>query len=56
MYSLSIPDIFKPVQTSSTLSSKSSDAKIGREKKDDNNLTNTGADTRTYGSNEEKQL
>jgi hypothetical protein len=56
MYSLSFPNIFKPVQTSSTLSNKSTDAKIGRDKKDDSELTDTGADTRTYGSNEEKQL
>lgn len=53
MYSLGFPNNFKPVQTSSTLSSK--DTENGRPKIDENNLSDSGAQTVNDGSNESKK-
>ncbi|MDE6149541.1 MAG: hypothetical protein K2F81_05535 [Ruminococcus sp.] len=50
MYSMGIPDMFKPIQMSSTMSS--SDIQAGRPNKSDDELTDSGANTKTNGSNE----
>jgi hypothetical protein len=50
MYSLGFPEILKPIKTASTMSSKEKES--GREKKDDTELTDSGENTRTNGSNE----
>ena len=51
MYAIGFPDSFKPVQTSATLSSKDK----GKEEKPESELTDSGAKTRTAGSNEGKK-
>lgn len=47
MYSLGVPDNFKPVQLSSTLSN----GQAGRPQKDDSELSDSGANTRTADAN-----
>ena len=47
MYSMGIPDKFRPVQLSSTMSANG----VGRPKKDDGELTDSGANTRTDDGN-----
>ena len=51
MYSMGIPEMFRPIQISSTMSSKDSDTS-GRPAKSDDELTDSGANTKTTGSNE----
>jgi len=53
MYSLGFPNNFKPVQTSSTLSSK--DTANGAPKKSESELSDSGAQTINDGSNESKK-
>lgn len=47
-----IYDKFKPHETSFTISDKNNDDEGGRDKKNDSELTNSGIQTRTNGSNE----
>lgn len=50
MYSLGFPELMKPIKTASTMSSK--EKENGRKKKDESDLSDSGAATRTSGSNE----
>lgn len=50
MYSMGFPDSLRPIKTASTMSSEEKEA--GASLKDDNELTDSGAATRTSGSNE----
>ena len=50
MYNMGIPEKFKPIQISSTMSS--SDIQAGRPAKSDDELTDSGANTKTSGSND----
>lgn len=49
MYSMGFPESFRPIKTASTMSSE--EKENGRKKKDESELSDSGAATRTSGSN-----
>ena len=49
MYSLGVPEMFRPIKTASTMSSAEKEG--GRPTKDESELSDAGAATRTSGSN-----
>lgn len=51
MYSMGYPDFMKPVQTASTMSSKSNSSSGGRNLKSESELSDSGAQTRNADSN-----
>lgn len=51
MYSMGFPDNFKPIQMSSTMSSKDAVGTSGRKLKDESELSDSGAQTRNADSN-----
>ena len=51
MYSMGFPENLRPVQTASTMSSKDHEAQTGRNKKDESELSDSGANTRNSDSN-----
>lgn len=56
MYGLGFPSMFTPIQTASTMSSTDKEKDVGgRPQSDDNNLTDSGEQTRNIGANIEKK-
>lgn len=53
MYHLGFPELFRPIKTASTMSSK--EKEVGRNKKNDSELTDAGEYTRQFGSNENRE-
>lgn len=54
MYGLNIPEIFRPIKTASTMSSDEKDSS-GRKKLSDNELSDSGEQTRNIGANENRE-
>ncbi len=54
MYGLGFPDLFRPIQTASTMSSDEK-SKGGRAPKSDDQLTDAGEQTRNIGANENRE-
>ncbi len=54
MYGLGFPDIFKPIKTASTMSNEEKNSS-GREKLSDNELSDSGEQTRNIGANENRE-
>lgn len=54
MYGLGFPDSFKPIKTASTMSNDEK-SKVGRTKVNDNDLTDSGEQTRNIGANENRE-
>lgn len=54
MYGLQFPEMFKPIKTASTMSSDEKNSS-GREKLSDNELSDSGEQTRNIGANENRE-
>ena len=54
MYHLGYPELFRPIKTASTMSSTEKET-VGRNKKDDAELTDAGEQTRNIGANENRE-
>jgi hypothetical protein len=54
MYGMDFPEMFRPIKTASTMSSDEKTA-VGRNAKDDDQLTDAGEQTRNIGANDERQ-
>ena len=54
MYGLGYPDLFRPIKTASTMSSDEKSVG-GRPQSDDNNLTDSGEQTRNIGANDNRE-